>query len=392
MNQPAILSFPAGMYPVASRRIRVLQTIRQGQVGGGESHLLSLVENLDRERYDPVVLSFTDGPMVEQLRRMDIPAHVIPTTSPFDIGVWTKVKKLMRDEQVDLVHAHGTRALSNIYWPSKSLSLPVVYTIHGWSFHDDQKPLIKKIRVLSEKFLSSRTAVNISVSQSNQQTGRKYFSSFDSVVIYNGIDLKKFNPHRPLHNIRAELNIPEEACLVVFIARFNVQKQPLTLIKSFARAAEQLPHLRLLMVGDGDHRQQALEMISDLGLKDKIYWQPFRQDVPDLLSAADIYVLPSLWEGMPIGLLEAMAMGKAVIATSVDGTREVIRHRENGLMVDAGQLEEKLADAIIEMVKDEPLRRQLQSAAIQSVKDRFDVKYMTRQIEKVYQNLADKRN
>ena len=114
-------------------KIKVLECIRQGQIGGGESHLLSLVENLDKSRYEPVVLSFTDGPMIERLKQMNIPVHVIPTTRPFDITKWRTVKKFIEEQKVSLVHAHGTRAASNVLQAAQSLKLPLIYTIHGWS-------------------------------------------------------------------------------------------------------------------------------------------------------------------------------------------------------------------------------------------------------------------
>src|SRR5215212_6806853 len=147
-----------------TKKIKVLECIRQGQIGGGESHLLSLVESLDRSLFDPVVLSFTDGPMVDRMKEMKVPVHIIHTTRPFDFTKWKQVKQLMKDEGIELVHAHGTRANSNVLNAAKSLGLPVIYTIHGWSFHPDQNPLVRRIRIMSEKYLASRTDLNISVS------------------------------------------------------------------------------------------------------------------------------------------------------------------------------------------------------------------------------------
>src|SRR5882762_1991361 len=111
-----------------SRKIKVLECIRQGQIGGGESHLLSLVENLDRDLFEPVVLSFTDGPMVDRLRGMGINTHIIYTEKPFDISKWKRVEALLKEEAPDLVHAHGTRASSNTLWAARRLKIPVVYT------------------------------------------------------------------------------------------------------------------------------------------------------------------------------------------------------------------------------------------------------------------------
>jgi len=374
-----------------NRKIRILETIRQGQIGGGESHLLSLVENLDKDRFEPVVLSFTEGPMVDRLQQMGIKTHVIYTERAFDFTKWGTVKQLMLDEKIELVHAHGTRANSNVFWAAKKCGAPLVYTIHGWSFHDDQNPVFKKIRILGEKLLANKSAMNISVSASNQQTGKKYFSNFKSVVIANGIDQDKFNPGKPLKNIRAEIGIPSDAIVVVFIARFIHQKQPLKLISSFAKAAQKSPGLRLLMVGDGDQKPTALEMVKQLGIEDKVIFEPFRQDVPDVLAAGDIYVLPSLWEGLPIGLLEAMSIEKAIIGTQVDGTSEVLQHGSNGLLLALDNLENDLADAIVQLANDEPLRKQLGENARATVTGKYSAANMTRQIEAVYMELLNKK-
>src|SRR5882762_8494588 len=145
----------------ATKKIKVLECIRQGQIGGGESHLLSLVENLDKTRFDPIVLSFTDGPMIERLKDMGVETHVIFTEKPFDMAKWGSVKKLLKQHQIDLVHAHGTRACSNVMWAAKSLKIPIVYTVHGWSFHPDQNPLVRRIRIMGEAYLTSRANTNI---------------------------------------------------------------------------------------------------------------------------------------------------------------------------------------------------------------------------------------
>ena len=372
-----------------SKPIRLLECIRQGQIGGGESHLLSLVENMDRTLFDPIVLSFTEGPMVDRLRSMGIKTRVIHTEKPFDLSKSSEVKQFLQEEGVELVHAHGTRACSNTIRAARSLGIPVIYTVHGWSFHPDQSILTRTLRIMGERYLTSRAAVNISVSASNRQTGTDRIKNFRSLVINNGIDRRKFNPERPLRNIRAELSIPEDALLILFLARFTSHKQPLALIDAFREALPQLPEAHLLLVGDGDQKAEAVEMVSAAGLSGKITFQPFRQDVPDVLAAADVFVLPSLWEGLPIGLLEAMAMGKAVIATDVDGTREVVKDGQNGLLIEPGNIT-VLADALQSLGRDEGRRREFGRRALETVRTRFDATGMTREIEGVYLRVLNK--
>jgi len=204
---------------VDNRKIKILECIRQGQIGGGESHLLSLVENLDRSQFEPVVLSFTEGPMVDRLRGMGIRTHVLHTEKPFDVTKWVEVKALIRSEGVDLVHAHGTRASSNTLWAARHLNIPLIYTIHGWSFHNDQHPLVRKLRIWGERWITNRSSVNIAVSASNRASGLEQIPGLEAVVINNGIDQQKFSPGRSFKNIRAELGIPADVVLVLFISR-----------------------------------------------------------------------------------------------------------------------------------------------------------------------------
>ncbi len=374
----------------SNNKIRVLECIRQGQIGGGESHLLSLVENLDKNIYEPIVLSFTDGPMIDRLKALNIPVHIIPTTKPFDVRVWKKVKQLMINEKIDLVHAHGTRANSNVFSAARSLKKPLAYTIHGWSFHIDQPFLVKKIRIAGEKLLVSRADLNISVSASNQKTGIDTIAGFKSVVINNGIDQTKFNSEASYPNVRKELNIPEDAVLSLFLARFTGHKQPLVLIKAFEKVLQQHPQLYLLMVGDGDQKPEALEMVKKAGIEQRIIFQNFRQDVPAVLAAADIFILPSLWEGLPIGLLEAMSMGKAIIASNVDGTKDIIEHNKNGILIELEQMDKELIPAILRLAQDDGLRKQLGNNARETVKHNFNAADMTKKIEKAYQQLLNK--
>jgi glycosyltransferase involved in cell wall biosynthesis len=366
-----------------NRKIKVLQAIRQGQVGGGETHILNLVREMDKNTYEPVVLSFTGGQMIDSLNKMGIANHVIATEKPMDIRVWKAVKRLLIREKIDLVHVHGTRANSNVYWAARSLGIPVVYTIHGWSFHDDQPWHVKKMRVAFEKWITKRTTCNISVSSSNQQTGRRYIKGFHSFVVNNGIDLQVFHPQQVATTVRSELGIPASACVVGFIGRMTEQKDPLTLIRAFKTALTQYPQLVLLMVGEGTLQQEAIELAAQLGIAQQVIFTPFRQDVPALLQAIDIYCLPSLWEGLPIGLLEAMAMEKAVIATAVDGSKEIVQHAKNGMVVPKLQ-PQVLAETILSLAREPFLRKLLGRNARRTVAAGFDVAAMTRRVEYIY--------
>lgn len=366
-----------------NKKIKVLEAIRQGEVGGGESHIIGLVENIDRSTFDPVVLSFTDGQMIATLNKLGIRNHVIRSEKALDVRKWKEVRKLLKDEKIDLVHVHGTRANSNVYWAAKQLNLPIVYTIHGWSFHDDQSWLVKRLRIFFEGWITNKVNRNISVSASNQKTGKENIANFNSIVINNGIDLKRFDPCKRFKDVKMELGIDEKACVVGFIGRITVQKDPFTLVRAFKKVVEENKDVFLLIIGDGELKEETVQLARKLQIETCVVFESFREDVPDILNAIDIFCLPSLWEGLPIALLEAMAMAKAVVATAVDGSADILKDKENGLIVPV-QNEDALSKAVSNLVNNKFLRTRLGEEARKTVSSRFDVEKMTRQIEKVY--------
>lgn len=371
-------------------KIKILETIRQGNIGGGESHVLDLVLNLNKEIFEPVILSFTDGPMVEKLRSSCIKTYVVHTEKPFDKGVRGKVGDIFDKEKFDLIHAHGTRAFSNTYYNAIQRKVPIIYTVHGWSFHQDQNFLIKKLRIMSERFLIKRADLTIVVSEANMRDGIKHCGMKRYKLVHNGINLEKFNPDKNYPDIKEELGIPAGKTTAAFIVRMTKQKDPFTVIRAAALTAKKSKDIYFLMIGDGDLKDNAIKLAKELGLDETVIrFHKFRQDVPSVLNAIDIYVLPSLWEGLPIGLIEAMGMRKAVIATPADGTKEVIRDGKNGLVV-SFENPQALSEAILSFHKDEKLRKTCESNGRIIVERDFELHKMVQIIEDIYLNLYNK--
>jgi len=253
-----------------NKKIKVLEAIRQGNVGGGETHVLELCSNLDLSRFEPLVLSFTDGPMVTELNRRGIKTKVINTERGFDTRVWNKVNNLIQEEKIDIVHAHGTRAMSNVFYPARKNHIPVIYTVHGWSFHPDQSFAVRKLREFSEWHLTSMASKTICVSKSNQTDGIERFGMKRSEVIYNAVDFNKFNPNSVLKNVRTELNIPDDKIVIGFIVRVTVQKDPFNMIRAMKIIADKRDDVVLLMVGEGDLKADTIRLAEELNIKDLI--------------------------------------------------------------------------------------------------------------------------
>lgn len=364
--------------------LQILHTIRQGKIGGGESHVLSLVQRLNREEFTSTVVSFSDGPMVDQLRAMGVTVYVVHTTTPFNPLITKELDDIMRKESIDIVHAHGTRAASNSYRSAKKAGIPMVYTVHGWSFHTDQPRLKYFSRKSSESYLVQQSSEVICVSQANLDLGTSLFKMSNACVIQNGVDFDRFDRRKDARAaIRKELGIDEDAFCLSYIVRMTKQKDPLTMVQAVAIAAHQNPKIHAVFVGDGELREQAEHMAAQLDCASNISFVGFRSDIPEVLSATDAYVLPSLWEGLPIGVIEAMAMAKAIVASNIEANAEVIEHGVTGLLVPVSD-PKALAAEMVQLSGDAKLVQELGEHAYEKAFDQLQLDDMTLRVEDVY--------
>ena len=366
-------------------KIKVLEVIRQGQIGGGESHLLDLIYYMDKQRFTPVCLSFTDGNMVSRLREMGVECHIIDTQRAFDWKVQRKIVSLVRDLHIDIIHAHGSRAASNMVCVARLLHLPFIYTVHGWSFHDDQSKRTYRLRQWSEKLICKCADQVICVSQSNAATGMEGFGLKHPIVIENGINLERFNPDTTDPSLRSIFGFSNDDFVAGFIGRCTLQKSPLDFLKAIQIAHSADSRVKGLFVGEGDMDAEVDAFIQDHNMKEYVYRSKFRTDVPELLRSIDVFCLPSLWEGLSIALLEAMAMQKAIIATPTDGTKEVLQNDTNGLIIPM-QSPNALANAIVRLLKIPALFQRCASNARMLVASRFDARKTAQSIANVYEN------
>ncbi|MGD1945594.1 MAG: glycosyltransferase [Croceivirga sp.] len=368
-------------------KITVLQTIRQGKIGGGESHVLSLLSRLDLDTMRPVVISFTEGEMVDILREKGITTYVVPTTKPFNPLVIGKVFNIIKKEGVQLIHAHGTRAASNTLRAAKKAGVPIIYTVHAWSFHPGLSKWMYKLRVLSEKYITQRVDQTICVSHENKELGERLIGLKNGKVIENGVDFLKFDHLIPPNGLRNKYNIPKEAFLVGYIVRMTKQKDPMTLLRAIDLIKRKELNIHFLLVGDGDLKPKMLDYISDRNLTEIIHFQNFSQDVPNVLANIDAYVLPSLWEGLPIGALEAMAMEKTVIVSNAEANLELVENEVNGLVITRGD-DLGLAEAIERVYHDAAIKQHLAERGRHHVMNKYGLDVMADKVEATYLDLV----
>jgi len=372
-------------------KIRILQVLASGAVGGGTTHLLSLVGGLDPDRFELHVACSDDGPLLADLARFGVKTHAVAMTRKLNPLAIAQLAAIIWRERIDQVHFHGTRA-GLAAAPAAALTMrPRIYTVHGWSFHPRGSALLEGMARWLERMIAQTSQQVICVGDSDRSLGLRLGILDDarSRVIHNGVLTEAFMPRPEDRTLaRSELGIPEDAVLVSLFGRLTEQKGQKTFLEAVSRL---LGHpAQFMLVGDGEDRDRLERMAADLGLTDRVRFMGFRSDVPKLLAATDVVVLPSLWEGLPICLLEAMAAGRPVIASAVDGSVEVVVPGQTGLLVPP-EHPQALAEAIAFLIAHPQVRERFGLRGQERVRQRFSLSEMLRATGAVYLELASGR-
>ena len=182
---------------------------------------------------------------------------------------------------------------------------------------------------------------------------------------------------------RISLNIDDDSLVIIHVGRFSPQKNHRLLIESFSRVLSKINNVKLVIVGDGDLRPEIEGIVNRNGLNNHIKFLGVRKDIADLLSASDIFVLSSDWEGLPLTVIEAMAAGKPVVATAVGGVPELIKDNVNGFLVQPKD-PDSLAQALIKMAGDREASREMGAMGRKMAREKFDIRIMAKAYENLY--------
>ena len=260
----------------------------------------------------------------------------------------------------------------------------IIYTIHGFPFYDKQNFIARRIYILIESLTARITDKLIAVCETDIAKGLSVgIGRKDKyILIREGVDIdtKAFKEHRIN---RVNLGIPEDVPLVGMVACLKAQKSPLDFVSAAALVKEVIPRANFVLVGDGPLRREVENLARELGLNGNFFILGWRDDAVGIISLTDMVVLTSLWEGLPIALLEAMHLDKPIVATRVDGIKELIRDGENGFLAEAGDYG-NLAKGIVRLIENENLRSLFASRSRIQILPQFSLPQMIRQTEMLY--------
>jgi glycosyltransferase involved in cell wall biosynthesis len=362
---------------------RVLLLIKGLGRGGAEQLLVSAAKHLDMERfnYEVAYLLPHKDDLVGELESAGIRGHCLGGTDP---GWIVRLRRLARGRGFDLVHSHLPHAGIGARVGLKGRTR-LVYTEHNvWEVYRPATRLANMATLWAEDHVF---AVSHHVKDSMRPRGSlaRFVPRPPVEVLYHGIDLDAVEGWRRSDGVRAELGIPASAFVVGTVANFRAEKGHEDLIRAADLARRSIPDVRFVLVGRGSTESAIRGLVRRSGLEDTVTFAGYRTDAPRVCAAFDVFALSSLYEGLSIALIEAMALGKPAVVTRAGGLQEVVRDGLDGFVVPPRN-PEALASRLVTLAQDPALRLRFASEA----RDRamtFDIRNAVRRTEMVYEEL-----
>ncbi len=365
-------------------KLKVCIVLPKLQIGGAEMHVLSLLRQIDPARFvvSLMCLSPGDSRMEEEADRYVESFVTVGFRWRRCLVSFAKMTRFLRAGRFDVVHCHLPPADTVGRLAGWFAGVPAILTTEHGKF------LWKPWYYLAiERMLGAITDARICVSRDIVEIRRRREGTPERKLVYipNAVDTVRFrSPSRDRARVFAEFGWDPAQPLVVAVGRLEPEKNYELLVRSIDRLRSRFPSIRCLLVGDGRCRAELANLVDSLGIASLVTLAGARADIPDLLGAADVFVLSSLKEGLPVSLLEAMAAGRGIVATSVGGIPETIRDGESGLLVPSGDVE-ALAGGIARLLADEGLRARLGRSARDDAERDYDVRKIVGRVESLYE-------
>lgn len=369
---------------IADKKIKVLFVIDSLDIGGAEKLLSSTIKYLNKDNFGIAVIFLTgSGFLLKQAHMADIQTFgpVLINERNFLLAIY-RILKYIRVFKCDIIHTH--LFYSNIYGRIAAwlAGVPVVVSsLHNPDYtYEANSGIYFKIRKFLDRITGRR--INdcfIAVSDAVKNDFLTNFGFDNIITLYNGIELGALESNRPILDKKGEITI-------LNVGRLHPQKGQDVLIEAFNLLSNAYPNLKLLIAGAGQREEYLKNLTAGYGLTNKVEFLGKHSEIKKILNLADIFVLPSLYEGFGIALIEAMAFGIPVVATSVGGVNEIIEDNKDGILVKPGNALE-IAQAVKGLIDQPALARKLALNARAKVCEKFDIRFKVKQLEAVYQKL-----
>ncbi len=378
-----------------ARRLKIAHLITRLDLGGAQQNTLYCCAHHDRKKYEVLLLTGVGGFLDKEARKLTgVKVYFLtelkhPLSPAWDWKAYGALRRVLRDEKVDLVHTHSSKAGILGRFAARAAGVPhVVHTVHGRGFHPSQFPPIRGFYQFLERQAALLTDRIITVSDENRRTGLAAGVGKESQyrVIHSGIDPRAY--HLSLSgtkDARHQYGTAQRLAVLV-LSNFKNQKSPLDVVRTATVLKTLCPEFLLLWAGDGPLRKKVEREIEQRGLKNHFRLLGWKEDVAKLLAATDVLLLTSLYEGLPRVVLQAMAAGKPVVATNVSGTPEAVRDGQSGFLHPPHDVL-GMAHSLSRILNDRELGMRLGQEGRKGLKGSYLIKEMLAQIESLYQEV-----
>jgi glycosyltransferase involved in cell wall biosynthesis len=366
---------------------RILMVVDSLEVGGGEQQVADIAVALRQRGYAVTVACSTGGMLSQMLAQQNVPVRILMNRlvkRRVSIGYALRLRALVREDRFHLVHAHLYASVAAAAIATRGMDVPLVVTEHSEAAWRGPRA-----RFIS-RWAYRRAARVIAVSRGirGRLIAQDRVSPECVAVIPNAVALRTDDVTEPLTAI-----IPaawREGPLIGVVARLQPEKGVHIFLEAIPLVLSGVPTAHVLLIGDGPLRGELEERVKQLGLADRVHFLGFKANARSFIARLDLLVLPSLSEGTPLVILEAMAACVPVVASDVGGIPEQIRHGQEGLLVPAGD-PTRLAEACLQIVQDPSRAREIGQAGHRRASCHFGYETMLRRIEAVYRAVLDRR-
>lgn len=360
--------------------MKVLFVITRAHEGGAQEQLLTLIRGLPRT-YEISLATGEHGFLTERASALGASVHVIDElVTPIRFGqdwrAFQRIRALVRELKPDLIHTHSFKAGMLGRIAAHVTGTPSMFTAHGWAFTNGVPLIQRVIAVPCEWLLSKVTSRIITVSEADHRLGLQYRVARQPrmITVLNGVDPLPAPARR----------FPADVPRIVMVGRFEPQKDQMLLVRALREVGQPF---EVWFIGDGSLRGRVEEEVRGLGLADRVRFFGTCRNVPELLEQADVFVLTSRYEGLPMSILEAMRAGLPVVATDVGGVSEAVREGVTGFLAPRGD-SAVLRDRLAELLGDRELRLRMGAEGRRRFEQEFSSGIMVESTRLVYERVA----
>ncbi len=371
-------------------KIKILELLSDGGYGSPRSQILSLLKNIDREKFDISVTAPGKGVLEKNVKQSGYEFFPLELPKILRSRYLKKLQSLYYKERFDIVHSYGS--IGGFYGRLLKKHFPeikCVHTIHGINYLNKERLFEKNVSKTIEQYLVQFTDMTICESKYEMKVAfeNRIADPKNTIVLYNGIDIDKFSANSTNFELMSELGLNPGNFIIGNVSRFEPQKNQKLIIQASYYLSKRFPEMKFILVGDGKSFKQMKNYVRDSHLEDVVIFAGERENIVDFYSIFDVFVLPSFWEGTPNVLLEAMAAKSPIVCSNLPNHLEIIQNNYSAFTINPYEMED-LFQRLVVLYETPEIKEKLGKNAFEAVQKFNEIDQVTKMM-KIYTEVQE---